>query len=331
MDQPLGSTRQLGNTLVVSAVGLGCLGMTEARGPTDEAEAVATVQRAIDLGVTLLDTSSAYGAGENEVLLGYAIRGRRDRVRIATRFGLRRDVTEPLRRVIDARPEQVRPACVASIARLKVDHIDLFYLHRVDLAVPIEETVGAMAELVDEGLVGHLGLCEAKAETIRRAHAVHPLAAVQSEYSLFSRDIEVTVLPTLCELKIGLVAYSPLGRGMLTGRIKTRADLTEGDNRLTNPRFRSDNFERNVELGAAVERLAAERGVTAAQLALAWILSKGTQNVPIPGAKRRSHLEENLGALALRLEPDEMRLLESAVPPEAVAGDRQPDMTEVNR
>ena len=313
-------TRSLGDGLTVSALGLGCMGMSEFYGAADEREAVATIHRALDLGVTLLDTADMYGPHTNEELVGRAIAGRRDAVVLATKFGIVRDPAHPTARGTDGRPEYVRSACEGSLRRLGVDHIDLYYQHRIDPGVPIEETVGAMAELVAAGKVRHIGLSEAGPETIRRAHAVHPVAALQTEYSLWSRDPEDELLPTVRELGIGFVAYSPLGRGFLTGAIASVDDLDADDYRRTSPRFQGENFTRNLELVGVVERLAAERGVTPAQLALAWVLGQGEDIVPIPGTKRRSYLEENLAAAALTLSADERQSIAQALP--APAGTR---------
>ncbi|MCP2260467.1 putative oxidoreductase [Streptoalloteichus tenebrarius] len=314
-------TRRLG-ALEVSAQGLGCMGMSEFYGTTDDAESVATIHRALDLGVTLLDTADMYGRGANEELVGRAIADRRDRVVLATKFGIVRS-DDPRGRSVRGDAEYVRQACDASLRRLGVDHIDLYYAHRIDPTVPIEETVGAMAELVAAGKVRHLGLSEAAPETIRRAHAVHPIAAVQSEWSLWSRDIEDGVVSTCRELGVGLVPYSPLGRGFLTGRITSTADLGEDDFRQRNyPRFRDGNFERNLAIVDALRALAAERGVTPGQLALAWVQHRGADVVPIPGTKRRKYLEENVAAATLELSPEELERVEAAVPLDAVAGDR---------
>ncbi len=324
--------RTLGSQgLTVSAQGLGCMGMSEFYGSADAIEAVATIHRAVELGVTLLDTADAYGPYTNEQLVGEAITRRRDEVVLATKFGLVRDPENPASRGINGRPEYVMHACDQSLRRLGVDHIDLYYQHRVDADVPIEETVGAMAELVDAGKVRFLGLSEASAETIRRAHAVHPISALQSEYSLWSRDIEEEVLPAIRELGIGLVAYSPLGRGFLTGQIKSPQDLDEGDFRRHSPRFQGQNFTRNLELVERVREIAADKDCTPGQLALAWVMAQGRDVVPIPGTKRRSYLEQNVEAAELELGAEELARLDEIAPVGAAAGDRYPDMSFVNR
>ncbi len=306
-------------------MGLGCMGMSEFYAGRDEAEAVATIHRALDLGVTFLDTADMYGMGANEELVGRAIRGRRDQVTLATKFGIVRDPKAPGKRAISGRPEYVRQACEASLRRLGVEIIDLYYQHRVDPATPIEETVGAMAELVRAGKVRHLGLSEARPETLRRAVRVHPIAALQTEYSLWSRDPdEDGTLATCRELGVGFVAYSPLGRGFLSGRIRRLEDLAPDDYRRTSPRFQGENLRRNVELVERVEALARGKGCTASQLALAWVLSRGEDVVPIPGTKRRRWLEENLAALDLRLSPEDLARLDQAAPRGAAAGDRYP-------
>ena len=324
-------TRKLGaQGLEVSALGLGCMGMSEFYGRTDEGEAIATIHRALELGITFLDTADAYGPFANERLVGKAIADRRDQVVLATKFGnVRTEQGEY--RGIDGSPEYVRSACEASLRRLGVETIDVYYQHRVDLNTPIEETVGAMAELVREGKVRFLGLSEAAPATIRRAHAVHPVSALQTEYSLWTRDPEPEVLPTVRELGIGFVAYSPLGRGFLSGRIRSVDDLEERDFRRRGPRFQEENLRRNLELVEEVETLAAEKDVTPSQLALAWVLSRGDDIVPIPGTKRRSYLEENAAAVELLLSPDDLDRLERAFPAGAAAGDRYPDMSTVNR
>jgi aryl-alcohol dehydrogenase-like predicted oxidoreductase len=304
----------------VSAIGLGCMGMSAFYGATDEPEAVRTIHRALDLGCNLLDTSDMYGPHTNERLLGGAIAGRRDEVFLATKFGIRLEPGEggaggrAPKRSIDGSAAYVREACEASLQRLGVEHIDLYYQHRVDPKTPIEETVGAMAELVKEGKIRHLGLSEASAETIRRAHAVHPITAVQSEYSLWTRDLEEEILPTLEELGIALVAYSPLGRGFLSGRFSSPDELDEGDFRRYGPRFTGENLEQNLKLAERVKELAGEKGITAGQLALAWVLHRGEQIVPIPGTKRISYLEENLSAADVELSVQDVQRIAESVP-----------------
>jgi aryl-alcohol dehydrogenase-like predicted oxidoreductase len=306
------------------------MGMSEFYGQTDDGEAVATIRRALELGVTLLDTADMYGPFTNEQLVGRAIAGRRDGVVVATKFG---HVRGPNGERLGIRGDRdyVLSACDGSLARLGLDHVDLYYQHRVDPDTPIEETVGAMAELVAAGKVRYLGLSEAAPETIRRAHAVHPITAVQTEYSLWSRDPEDAILPTLRELGIGFVAYSPLGRGFLSGRIQSLDALDESDFRRHNPRFQGENFEHNLELADAVRAIADEKGTTPAQLALAWVLSRGDDIVPIPGTKRRRYIEENVGAASIDLSPADLEQIEAAFPKGATAGDRYPDMSTVNR
>ncbi|HEV7641203.1 MAG TPA: aldo/keto reductase [Gaiellaceae bacterium] len=323
-------TRRLGQNLEVSALGLGCMGMSEFYGTADEGEAIATIHRAIELGVTFLDTADMYGPFTNERLVGRAIADRRDKVVLATKFGNERN-EDGSWIGINGSPEYVRKACDASLERLGVDHIDLYYQHRVDLETPIEETVGAMKELVDAGKVRHLGLSEAAPETIRRAHAVHPIAALQTEYSLWERAPEEEILPTVRELGIGFVPYSPLGRGFLSGQIKSLDDLDANDFRRNGPRFQGDNFQKNLDLVAKVEEIAGEKGITPSQLALAWVLAQGEDVVPIPGTKRIKYLEENIGALDVELTEDDLRRIDEAFPKGVAAGDRYPDMSTVNR
>ncbi|MFJ3159957.1 aldo/keto reductase [Streptomyces kanasensis] len=312
-------TRHLG-ALAVSAQGLGCMGMSHGYGAADDAQSIATLHRALDLGVTLLDTADFYGGGHNEELVGRAVAGRRDEVVLATKFGFANRLGEPTRIRGDA--AYVRQACEASLRRLGVDHIDLYYLHRVDPQVPIEETVGAMAELVRAGKVRHLGLSEAGAATLRRAHAVHPIAALQSEWSLWTRDPEAEVVPVCRELGIGLVPFSPLGRGFLTGRYRSVDTLAAGDIRRGQPRFADGNIERNLAIVARLEELAAAKGITAGQLALAWVQHRGDDVVPIPGTRRQRYLEENLAALTVELSAEDLAAVEAAVPTERVAGTR---------
>jgi aryl-alcohol dehydrogenase-like predicted oxidoreductase len=322
--------RRLGTQgLEVSAMGLGCMGMSEFYGSTDEDEAIRTIHRALELGVTFLDTADMYGPFTNELLVGRAIAGRRDEVELATKFGnVRGEQGERLGIRGDA--DYVRQACDASLERLGVDHIDLYYQHRVDKSVEIEETVGAMAELVEAGKVRYLGLSEASPETIRRANAVHPITALQTEYSLWSRDPEAEILPTVRELGIGFVAYSPLGRGFLSGRFRSPSDFPEDDFRRHHPRFQGENFDRNMELVERVEELAGEKGVTAGQLALAWVLHRGEDIVPIPGTKRVRYLEENAAAAEIELSDDDLRRLEEIAPAGVAAGDRYADMSSID-
>jgi aryl-alcohol dehydrogenase-like predicted oxidoreductase len=314
-------TRRLGSQgLEVSALGLGCMGMSQSYGAADERESIATLHRAVELGVTLFDTAEVYGPFTNEELLGRAFADRRDRVLLATKFGFLFEGDQLLG--TDSRPEHIREVVEASLRRLRTDRIDLLYQHRVDPAVPIEDVVGAMAELVRAGKVRFLGLSEAGEATLRRAHAVHPISALQSEYSLWERNLEADVLPVLRELGIGLVPFSPLGRGFLTGTAKPAADYPEGDFRRGDPRFQGDNFAANMRAAATVRDIAASKGATAGQVALAWLLHKGDDVVPIPGTKRRRYLEENVAAVDLALDAAEMAQLDDALPPGATAGPR---------
>ncbi|UHD46538.1 aldo/keto reductase [Aureimonas altamirensis] len=316
--------RKLGPDLTVSTMGLGCMGMSEFYGASNDAESIATIHRALDLGVTFLDTADMYGVGRNEELVGRALRGRRNEVVLATKFG---NVRGPAgeRLGIDGRPDYVKAACDASLKRLGVEVIDLYYQHRVDPNVPIEETVGAMGRLVEQGKVRYLGLSEAAPQTIRRAHAEHPIAALQTEYSLWSREPEHEILPLLRELGIGFVPYSPLGRGFLTGRFRTAADLPEDDFRRDSPRFSPENFGRNLKLVDAVEGIARRKGVKASQIALAWVLAQGEDIVPIPGTRRIAYLEENLGAESIVLTREEVEEIDDIFPADAAAGARYAD------
>jgi aryl-alcohol dehydrogenase-like predicted oxidoreductase len=316
--------RTLGSSdLTVSAIGLGCMGMSEFYGPTDDAQSLATLERAYALGVTHFDTADMYGSGHNESLLARFLVGRRDRVVIASKFGIVREPGQYARR-IDTRPAYVRAACEASLKRLGIETIDLYYAHRLNPEVPVEETVAAMADLVTAGKVRALGLSEVSAATLRRAHAVHPIAALQSEYSLWTRDVEAEVLPVLRELKVSLVAYSPLGRGMLTGAIGKNTPLADNDFRRISPRFQADNLDANLRLVDVVKTLADERGCTPAQLALAWLLAQGPDILPIPGTRRITALEENLGAVGVKLSAADLARLDAALPPGVAAGDRYP-------
>jgi aryl-alcohol dehydrogenase-like predicted oxidoreductase len=313
--------------LVVSRQGLGCMGMSDFYGATDDVESAATINRALDLGLTFFDTSDMYGPHTNEILLGGALGARRDDAVIATKFGIVRDPDDPTRRSINGRPEYVKQACEGSLARLGTDHIDLYYQHRVDPGTPLEETVGAMAELVAEGKVRYLGLSEAAPATIRRAHAVHPISALQTEYSLWSRDPETEILPTLRELGIGFVPYSPLGRGFLTGALRSVDALDADDFRRYSPRFQGDNLEANIAFVERIDALATAKGCTPAQIALAWVHAQGRDLAPIPGTKRRTYLEDNIGALDVELNPADLAGLEGL----DAQGDRYADMSPLNR
>ena len=323
MAAPSSKIRRIGSQgLQTFAIGLGCMGMSEFYGPSDEKQSTATIHRALELGVTMLDTADMYGPFKNEELVGRAIKGKRDHVIIATKFGNVRDAKDPTKRSINGKPEYVREACEGSLKRLGVETIDLYYQHRVDPGTPIEDTVGAMSELVRQGKVRYIGLSEASVNTIRRAHKVHPISAVQTEYSLWTRDPEDGLLDALRTLGVGFVAYSPLGRGFLTGQIKRVEDLAADDFRRQNPRFQGENFEKNLELVAKVEEIAKEHKCTPAQLALAWVLAQGDDIVPIPGTRHPKRVDENVGALDIVLSENDLRRIDLAAPKGAAAGER---------
>lgn len=327
-------SRTLGRSgLKVSAQGLGCMGMSEFYGPGDDAESIATIHRALDLGITFLDTADVYGPHKNEELVGRALKGKRDRVILATKFGIVRDPKNPATRGVNGKPDYIRQSCEASLRRLQVDHIDLYYQHRVDPATPIEETVGALAQLIQEGKIRHIGLSEAGPVTLRRAAKTHPIAALQTEYSLWSRDPETEILKTCRELGIGFVAYSPLGRGLITGQIRRFEDLAPDDFRRNSPRFQGENFQKNLDLVRKVEELARAKRCTPSQLALAWVLAQGDDIVPIPGTKRRKYLEENVAAMNVSLTKGDLMHIDAVFPPDIASGTRYPEfmMSLLNR